>query len=290
MIAIIGLVIVFVMVFGVYWFTDGNMEIVLHAIPIEGPMILGGSLGAFLVANSGRVSKIALTQGLGAPFSKDKWSADDYMEILGLLFVLMKTMRSKGVVAVEAHIENTEESKIFQHFEAINKDHHVVDFIADYMRMMTMNFEDAMQMEDAMNADIDRIHADEHEPQHALAQMGEGLPAIGIVAAVLGVVKTMGNISAPVEVLGASVGGALVGTFLGILMSYCVVAPIAGRYGAKLAEEGMVFTVIKNTLISYLHGNAPQIAIEIGRRSTPMHLQPEFLALEEYLDEVPPDL
>jgi chemotaxis protein MotA len=290
MIPIIGLIIVFVMVFGVYAISGGNMEIVLHAIPIEGPMILGGSFGAFMLANSGSIAKTALTQGLGAAFKGSKWSKDDYMEILGLLYVLMKTMRSKGVVAVEAHIENTEDSKIFQHFEAVNKDHHVVDFIADYMRMMTMNFEDANQMEDAMMADIERIHEEEHEPQHALAQMGEGLPAIGIVAAVLGVVKTMGNISAPIEVLGASVGGALVGTFLGIFMSYCVVSPFAQRYAQVLAEEGRIFTVIKNTLISYLHGNAPQIAIEIGRRSTPVHLQPEFLVLEEYLDDVPPDL
>lgn len=290
MVAIFGLVIVFVMVFGVYAIAGGNIEIVLGALPVEAPMIMGGSFGAFLLSNSWKVSKIAILDGFSAPFKDEKWTADDYLQILGLLFVLMKTMRSKGVVAVEAHIENTEESKIFQHFSAINKDHHVVSFIADYMRMMTMNFEDAMQMEDAMNADIDRIHAIENKPHHALYQMGEGLPAIGIIAAVLGVVKTMGNISAPVEVLGNSVGGALVGTFLGILLSYCVVGPIANRYNEKLTDEGMVFTVIKNTMIAYLHGNAPQIAIEIGRRSTPMDLQPEFIDLEEYLEKTPPDL
>ncbi len=199
MFGIIGLVVVIVMIFGTYVIIGGNIMVVIEALAAEGPIILGGAFGAYMIANSPAVAKAGLA-GIAKSMKGPKWSQDDYKELLGLMFVLMKTMRSKGVVAIEGHIENPEESKIFSHFGKITDDHHIVDFIADYMRMMTMNFEDPMQMEDAMNADIERIHEDEHEPQHALGNMAEGLPAIGIVAAVLGIVKPMGNITAPVEV------------------------------------------------------------------------------------------
>lgn len=285
----IGLVVVFVCVFGGFMLAGGKFDIILHAVPHEMITIMGGAIGAFIMANSPKVIKGAIGGILHAA-KGPKWKQQDYMDVLSLLYVLVKTIRTKGVVAVESHIETPEESKIFQHFENVSKDHHVVEFICDYMRMMTMNFEDPHQVEDVMDKDLERLHAEEHEPQHALQTMADALPAIGIVAAVLGVIKTMGAINAPTEVLGASVGGALVGTFLGILLSYMMVGPIAARFAQVLEEEGIFLQVVKTMIIAHLHGNPPQISVEIGRRNVPTHLQPSFEEMEEALGEIPPDL
>lgn len=289
MFLIIGLVVVLLMVFGGFWLAGGSFGIILKALPYELMIIFGGSLGAFISANSTGIMGGAL-KGLGKVMKGPKWRAEDYRDILCLMFLLIKTIRSKGVVAIEAHVENPEESKIFQQFPRIVEDHHVVEFICDYIRMLTMNFDDPNQMEDAMNADLERHHNEEHEPQHALQTMADGLPAVGIVAAVLGIVKTMGAIAEPVEVLGGMVGGALVGTFLGIFLSYLMVAPIAGRLDQILAEEGRLFEIIKVVLVSHLHGNAPQISVELGRRNVPGPLMPTFLELEEAIAELPPDI
>jgi len=289
MFVIIGLVVVFGATFGGYALAGGKFGTILKAAPFELLMIFGAGLGAMIVANSTSILKAAFG-GIVKAAKGSKWNEDHYKDLLGLMFVLVKTMRTKGVVAIEGHIENPEESKIFQNFSSISDDHHVVEFIADYMRMMTMNFEDPNQMEDAMNADLENHHKEEHEPVHALAVLGDGLPALGIVAAVLGVIKAMGAISEPVEILGALIASALVGTFLGIFLSYTIVAPLAGRFGQVVEEESRIFEVIKIILISYLHGNAPQIAVEIGRRNVPTELRPSFVEVEEYLSEIPPEL
>lgn len=289
MFLIIGLIIVLVMVFGGFALAGGKFDIILYALPYELMIIFGGSLGAFVSANSTGVMGGAL-KGLGKVMKGPKWKAEDYRDILCLMFLLIKTIRSKGVVAIEAHVENPEESKIFQQFPRIMEDHHVVEFVCDYIRMLTMNFDDPNQMEDAMNADLERHHKEEHEPQHALQTMADGLPAVGIVAAVLGIVKTMGAIAEPVEVLGGMVGGALVGTFLGIFLSYLMVAPIAGRLDQIMNEEARFFEIIKVVLVSHLQGNAPQISVELGRRNVPGPMMPTFLELEEAIAELPPDI
>jgi len=289
MLTIIGLIVVIIMVFGGYFLAGGKIEIIVAALPFELMIILGGAVGAFVVANSGGVIKKALG-GLGRAFKGPKWSSDDYKDLLSLLFLLIKTMRSKGVVAIEQHIEHPEHSSIFNHFPKIAADHHVVAFIADYLRMMTMNFEDPHQMEEAMDKDLERLASEEHEPQHSLQTMADGLPALGIVAAVLGIIKTMASINEPVEVLGRLVGGALVGTFLGIFLSYTIVGPLAARFNQVLTEEHQFMDIIKTVLVSHLHGNAPQISVEIGRRNVPSHLQPGFDEVEEALSDLPPDL
>ena len=289
MFVIIGLIVVMVMVFGGFTLANGKFDIILYALPYELMMIFGGALGAFISANSTDVMKGALG-GVGKAMKGPKWKAEDYRDLLCLMFLLIKTIRSKGVVAIEAHVENPEESKIFQQFPRIVEDHHVVEFICDYIRMLTMNFDDPIQMEDAMTADLEKHHKEEHEPQHALQTMADGLPAIGIVAAVLGIVKTMGAIAEPVEVLGGMVGGALVGTFLGIFLSYLMVAPIAGRMNQILAEEAQFFEIIKIVLVAHLQGNAPQVSVELGRRNVPSALMPTFIELEEAIAELPPDI
>jgi chemotaxis protein MotA len=289
MLVIVGIVTVFIMVFGGFALAGGKFGTILKAAPFELMIIFGAGIGAFIVSNGGPTIKSTMG-GLGRAFKGAKWKEEDYKEILGLMFVLIKTMRTKGVVAVEAHIEDTHESKIFQHFSSVSADHHLVEFIADYMRMMTMNFEDPGQMEDAMVADLEKHHEEEHAAQHSLSQLGQGLPALGIVAAVLGVIKAMGAISEPVEILGGLIAAALVGTFLGIFLSYTMVGPLADKFEQVMKEEAQIYNVIKVILISYLHGNAPQIAVEIGRRNVPTHLQPNFLDVEEYLGDIPPEL
>ncbi|MBV1901032.1 MAG: flagellar motor stator protein MotA [Kordiimonadaceae bacterium] len=286
---IIGLIVVFGMVFGGFSLAGGKFTLILKALPFELMMILGGALGAFISGNSGGVLAGA-GKGFGTVMKGPQWKADDYKDLLCLLFLIIKTIRTKGVVAIEAHIENPDESKLFQQFPRVASDHHVVDFICDYIRMLTMNFDDPNQMEDAMNADLDKHHEEEHEPQHALQTMADGLPAIGIVAAVLGIVKTMSAIAEPVEVLGGMIGGALVGTFLGIFLSYLVVAPIAGRLDQILKEDGRFMPLIKFVIVAHLQGNAPQIAVEIGRRNIPSPLMCTFVELEEAIAELPPDI
>ncbi|WND02201.1 flagellar motor stator protein MotA [Temperatibacter marinus] len=289
MFVIIGFVVVLAMVFGGFIWAGGKFDIILKALPAEMVMILGGSIGGLVMSTDGRgLGNIG--KALGSVFKGPHWKPDDYKDLLCLMFLLVKTIRSKGVVAVEAHIENPEESKIFGHFPNILADHHVLDFICDYIRMMTMNFEDPMQMEDAMNADIERHHKEEHLTHHMLSEMAQGLPAVGIVAAVLGIVKTMSKINAPVEVLGSMIGGALVGTFLGIFLSYLFMGPIAQRFDAILQEDAQFYEIIKLIVVANLNGNAPQISVEIGRRNCPSHCMPSFLELEEAIAELPPDL
>jgi len=289
MFVIIGLVIVLAMVFGGFHLSQGNFQIILKALPYELMMIFGGGAGAFVMANSPGVLKAALG-GILKAMKGSTYKQEHYRDLLCLLFILMKTIRTKGVVAIEAHIEEPHESKIFQHFPAIADDHHIVEFICDYIRMMTMNFEDPMQVEDAMTADLEKIHKEEHEPQHALNTMAEGFPAIGIVAAVLGIIKTMSAIDQPVSVLGGMIGGALVGTFLGIFLSYLVFSPLASRFNQVLQEDAQMLEICKMVMVSHLNGQAPQIIVEIGRRNIPGPYMMSFLELEEAVAEIPPDL
>jgi len=289
MFLIIGLVIVLIMVFGGYTLAGGSFGIIIKALPFELMMIFGGSIGAFVSGNDGKVVKGGIG-GITSVLKGPKWGGDDYRDLLCLMFLVSKTIRSKGVVAIEAHIENPEESKIFQQFPKVASDHHLVELVCDYVRMMTMNFEDPNQFEDAMKADIEKHHKEEHESQHALQTMADGLPAVGIVAAVLGVIKTMGRINEPVEVLGQLIGGALVGTFLGIFLGYLLIGPMANRFNQILAEDGYFFDIVRICLVSHLQGNAPQITAELGRRMVPSHVMPSFQELEEAIAELPPDL
>lgn len=289
MFIIIGLVVVFACVFGSFILAGGKFEIIVHAAPHELMAVGGGALGAFIVANSTTVLKKA-GKGIGRAFKGEKWKKDDYKDLLCLLFLLIKTVRTKGIVALESHIEHPEESKIFQQFPRLLEDHHLIGFICDYLRMMTMNFEDPHQVEDAMEKDLEKHHEEEHAAQHALQVMADGLPAIGIVAAVLGVVKTMGSIDQPTEILGAMIGGALVGTFMGVLLSYCIVGPIAERLRQVLEAEGKFMNLAKIVIVAHLQGLAPQVAVEIGRRNTPSDLAPTFNEMEEALGELPNNL
>jgi chemotaxis protein MotA len=286
MFQIIGIVMLFGLVFGSYLMTGGKLPVILEALPGEMMTIGGAATAAFLISNSMTVIK-GTAGGFGRVFGGPKWKASDYKDLLSLLFLLTKTMKSKGVIALESHIENPHESSIFSRFPKITKDHFAVDFICDTLRMMTMNLEDPHQVEDAMEKQLEKHHHEAQASAHALSNVADGLPALGIVAAVLGVIKTMGSITEPPEVLGAMIGGALVGTFMGVFLAYGLVGPMAARMKEVIEEDGSFYKIIQSVLVAHLHGNAAQISVEIGRGSVPSTAQPSFLELEEALSAIP---
>jgi chemotaxis protein MotA len=286
MFQIIGIVMLFALVFGSFLISGGNLGVIMHAAPHELMAILGAGVAAFLISNSVTTIKATLS-GMGKVFAGPKWKAADYTDLLSLLFLLTKTMKSKGVIALESHIENPHESSIFSRYPKLGKDHFAIDFICDTLRMMTMNLEDPHQVEDAMEKQLDKHHHEALAPAHALQNLADALPALGIVAAVLGIIKTMGSITEPPEVLGEMIGSALVGTFLGVFLAYGLVGPIATRLKEVVEENGALYAIIRSVLVAHLHGNAAQISVEIGRGSVPSSAQPSFTQLEESLGNIP---
>ena len=286
MFSIIGIIIVFVGVFGGYILAGGKMKIIIKAAPFEMMMIGGAAIGAFLIANSTTLLK-HMGHALKQIFKGAKYTKQDYIDLLQILFALTRLMKIKGFVVVEGHIENPDESEIFQPYPGIRDDKFAMTLIRDSIRMMTMDMTDPLEMEDIMEKRIEKRKEEELHPAHALTTMADGLPALGIVAAVLGVIKTMGSIDEPPEILGKMIGGALVGTFLGVFLSYGFVGPFGGRVESVVEEEIYFYRVIKEVLIANLRGRAPQICVEIGRGSIPSHLQPDFYEVEEAMDEAP---
>ncbi|GAB5349286.1 flagellar motor stator protein MotA [Alteriqipengyuania sp. 357] len=285
----IGLILILACVFGSFILAGGKMDIISHALPHEMMAIGGAAIGAFLVGNSMSVVKKA-GKGLVRAFKGPKWRESDYRDLLTMLFTLLNTFRKGGATAIEPHLDNPEESHLFSRYPRILADHHLVEFICDYLRMMTVDFEDPHQMTEAMENDIERHHHEEMEPQHALQVMADGLPAIGIVAAVLGVIKTMGSIDQPTEILGGMIGGALVGTFLGVLLSYCFVGPLAAKLLETIESDAKPFTIAKTAIIGHAQGLPTQVAIEIARRMTPSSYAPSFHQLETALEEASSEL
>jgi chemotaxis protein MotA len=282
----IGYIVVLVAVFGSYLISGGNMEPILHALPHEMMAIVGAAVGAFIVANSMGVLK-GTPKAMARAFKGSKWKRDDYRDVLCLLYSLLDMLRGGGMRQLEEQIESPEGSPVFQRYPKLMADHHISDFVRDYLRLFLMNMNDPHQAEDAMEADVDRHHEEELQTQRAIIQLGEGLPAIGIVAAVLGVIKTMASIDQPTEVLGAMIGGALTGTFLGVLLSYCFIAPVAGRLEQVIDEDGKIYNVIRKTLVAHLHGHSPAVAVELARRAAPSPVQPSFADLETAIAELP---
>ena len=286
MLGLIAIVVVFAMVFGSFVMGGGKFEIIIHAAPHEFMCIFGAAAGAFMMANKGNVCKQTL-KDLKKAFSGPKWKAQDYKDLLALLFTILKLVRTKGMIALEQHIENPEQSPIFQQYPKILHDHFAVEFICDTLRMITMSFEDPHQVEDMMEKQLEKHHHEVAAPAHAVQSMADGIPALGIVAAVLGVIKTMASISEPVEVLGAMIGGALVGTFLGVFLAYGFIGPIASKLNQVYDQDHQFYNIIRAVLVSHLQGNAPQISVEIGRGNVPTIYQPSFQDMEQHLQNLP---
>ncbi|MBJ6122128.1 flagellar motor stator protein MotA [Sphingomonas mollis] len=284
----VGLLIILGCVFGSFIISGGKMDIVLHALPHEMMAIGGAAIGAFIVSNSMPTVKLA-GKGLIRSFKGGRWKDSDYKDLLTLLYGLLSTFKKGGATAIEPHLDNPKESAIFSRYPRLIADHHLSDFMCDYLRMMTVSFEDPHQIAEAMENDIEKHHHEELAPQHALQQMADGLPAIGIVAAVLGVIKTMGSIDQPTEVLGAMIGGALVGTFMGVLLAYCLVGPLAAKLQETIESDSKPFTIVKTAIVAHAQGLPTQVAIEVARRMTPSAKAPSFQQLETALEEAKND-
>ena len=284
MVGIIGIVTIFVMVFGGYLAAGGKMGIILKALPFEMTMILGAAIGAFLISNSMAEVKHTM-KDLGKVFKGPKWAQQDYQDLLCLLFELIRLAR-QNPVAIEEHIENPEASSIFSRYSKIISDKEATALICDTMRSASMNYDDPHQVEEVLEKRMDaNMHHAMHS-SHALQTVADGLPALGIVAAVLGVIKTMASIDQPPEVLGKLIGGALVGTFLGVFLAYGLVGPFASKVKAVVEEDGHFYQLIREVLDANLHNHSPNICIEVGRQNTPSHFRPSFSDLEEAIKSV----
>ena len=285
MTTIAGLVFLLGCVFGGYVIAGGKFDIILHALPHEMIVIGGAAIGAFVMANSlGDIKHVA--GGFGKILKGARYRKPDYVEMLSLLYFFFRLAQTKGAMALEPHIEKPEESSAFAKFPKIQKDHHAVALICDYLRMVGMNADDPHQIEDVMARELKKLHHEEMHPSHAMQSVADALPALGIVAAVLGVIKTMASIDQPPSVLGGMIGGALVGTFLGVLLAYGMVGPMAARLKGVVEEESAYFEVIRAVLVAHLHGNAPQVAVETGRKMAPSDAMPSFQELEGALQEL----
>ena len=281
MIGFIGIAIIFVMVFGGYILAGGKIGIILKSLPFELMMIGGAAIGAFAISNDGAAIKHTL-KDIGKVFKGPKWKHGDYKDLLCLLFELIRLARSNPV-AIEEHIENPKDSSIFSRYPRVLADHEAIDLICDTLRTGSMNYDDPHQVEEVLEKRIDAHNHHAMHSTHALQSVADGLPALGIVAAVLGVIKTMASIDQPPEVLGKMIGGALVGTFLGVFLAYGLVGPFATKLSAVLEEEGHFYRLIREVLVANLYQHAPQICIEVGRQNTPGHNRPSFSELEEAL-------
>jgi chemotaxis protein MotA len=278
-----GLAFLLACVFGSYLASGGSLGPLIEALPFELLTIGGAALGTFVMANSVHDVKHTLG-GMGKALKGAVFKKADFVELLSLLFFLVRLASTKGNMALEPHIEKPEASEAFQRFPKILKNHHATALICDYLRMVGMNADDPNQIEDVLARELKKTLNEELHPAHALQNIADALPALGIVAAVLGVVKTMSHISEPPAVLGAMIGGALVGTFLGVLLAYGMVGPIAARLKGVVEEEAKYFEVIRAVLIAHLHGNAPQVSVETGRKMAPNQHMPSFQELETALE------
>lgn len=281
MVGFAGVAIVFVMVFGGYLLAGGKMGIILKSLPFEMIMIGGAALGAFVISNDMSAIKHTL-KDVGKVFKGPKWKQQDYQDLLCLMFELIRIARANPV-ALEEHIERPDASSVFGKYPRIQADGEAVALICDTLRSATMNYDDPHQVEEVLEKRIEATLHHKLHSTHALQTVADGLPALGIVAAVLGVIKTMGSIDQPPEVLGKLIGGALVGTFLGVFLAYGLVGPFAVRVKAVIEDDSHFYTLIREVLVANLHRHAPNICVEVGRQNTPDHLRPDFSALEEAL-------
>jgi chemotaxis protein MotA len=282
MFVIIGWVLALGCIFGVYIVHGGNIGVILHALPFELITILGAAGGAFLANNQMKVVK-ASVKGVAACFKGGKFSKSRYMELLALLYDILQKARKEGLMSIEKDVEEPHSSPLFQKYPTVGADHHVTEFITDYLRMMVSGNLNAHEIESLMDSEIETHHTEEHAAVAAIARLAGGLPAFGIVAAVLGVVNTMGSVGQPPAVLGAMIGSALVGTFLGILLAYGFVEPLGGLLEQKVEDAGKELQCIKTTLLASMQGYAPQVAIEFGRKVLYSGDRPTFTELEGHV-------
>jgi chemotaxis protein MotA len=282
MFVIVGWVLALGCIFGVYIVHGGNIQVILKALPFEMITIFGAAMGAFLANNQMKVIKASM-RGLGQCFKGSKYSKARYMELMALLYDILQKARKEGLMSIEKDVEDPHSSPLFQKYPTVGNDHHITEFITDYLRMMVSGNLNAHEIESLMDSEIETHHHEEHAAVLAIGRLAGGLPAFGIVAAVLGVVNTMGSVGQPPAVLGGMIGSALVGTFLGILLAYGFVEPLGGLLEQKVEDAGKELQCIKTTLLASMQGYAPQVAIEFGRKVLYSGDRPSFTELEAHV-------
>ncbi len=281
---IVGSVVVIVSVIGGYAAMGGHLEVLWQ--PFEVVIILGAAVGAFVIANSKQVLA-ACAGGFKTLLSGAKYKKEDYVDLLSLLYQIFRLAKTKGMLALETHVERPEESQLFQQFPKIAADHHAMTFLCDYLRMLTLGTDNPHELESLIDEELETHHHESLGLAHAIQDMADGIPALGIVAAVLGIIKTMGAITEPPEVLGKLIGGALVGTFLGVFVAYGFVGPMALSLQSASDDDHKYFMCIKAGLLAHLRGYAPQVSIEFARKNLASHLRPTFYEVEEAVSELP---
>lgn len=290
----VGIALVFVCTFGgllvamkfdMYGFQK-LLGVIISAFTGEFIIIFGSACAAFIIANTSDGLKHSISY-LSAITKPTAYSKEDYVELLSALFTIFKLVRTKGWLAIEQHIENPNESDLFGQFPKFQQNHHAIIFLCDYLRIISLGNEDPAQIGPLMDKEIAGIREHEMHPGHAIHVLAEGLPALGIVAAVLGIIKTMASISEPPEVLGKMIGSALVGTFLGVWLSYAFAAPISSAMEEKGKSAVAYYSVMQVAMIAFLKGAAPQVAVEFARKVMTHDVQPSFAELEEHLNELP---
>ncbi len=284
MLVIFGSLFVLACVFGGYAAAGGHLIMLWQ--PFEVVIIVGAAIGAFIIGNTFTVIKKSLLLPVlllkGSPYKKDR-----YIELLGLMFTIFKLAKSKGMLALETHVENPQESDLFNQFPGFSKDHHAVEFLCDYLRLFTLGTENPHELEDLIDKELQVHHEEDESLAGSVQTMADGLPALGIVAAVMGVIHTMALIAEPPEILGKSIGAALAGTFLGVFLAYGFVGPTASAIKNIQSKNHKYFECIKAGLIAYAQGYAPQVAIEFARKSVPTDVRPSFHEVEEAMNELP---
>ena len=284
MLFLVGALIVLASVLGGYIALGGHLYVLWQ--PFEILIIGGAAVGAYVISNPknvlGKTGKALSTLIKGPRHTKD-----DYLELLSLLYTVFKLAKSKGMLTLEAHVENPEESDLFQRFPKFYSDHHAVTFLCDYLRMMVLGSENAHEMETLIDEEIETHHAEHQQIASAIQTMADATPALGIVAAVLGVIHTMGSITEPPAVLGKLIGGALVGTFMGVLIAYGFIGPIASGLKAIFEAEGKYYQCIKVALLAHMNGYAPSVSVEFARKTLYSHVRPSFYEVEEAVQALP---
>lgn len=278
MFVIIGAVIVAGAVIGGYVLHHGNLSILWQ--PTELIIIGGAAVGGFIISSPGPLRR-SVMKSIGRVLGAKSKTKEDYLDLLSLLYKLFSRMRKEGLIAIESDVENPTKSPIFSEYKRVLSNHHALDLICDTLKVIVTTNLQPHELENVMDIELETHHHEAMAPAHALTKVSDALPGLGIVAAVLGVVITMGKISEPPEILGNSIGAALVGTFLGILGCYGFVGPFATNLENLIEDDAPYYQVIKMTLVSFVGGAAPQIAVEFGRRAVPSYAKPSFNELEE---------
>jgi chemotaxis protein MotA len=279
MFLIVGYVVILASALGTYA-VHGSLAALW--VPLEYIALVGLAIGAFVAGNDIKVIKSTIGS-LPSLFKGSKFTKAAYVDLLAMLFEVLAKVRKEGLMSIESDVDNPDQSPVFSKYPSISGDHHVMEFITDYLRMMVGGNLNALEIENLMDIEIETHHHEVEVPGHVMAKMADGVPAFGIVVAVMGVVNVMGSVGEPPAVLGKMIGGALVGTFLGILISYGFVAPVASQLEQKAAEGSKIYQVIKVVLLASMSGYAPQVAIEFGRKVLFSHDRPTFLELETEL-------